>query len=228
MERFKIREILLANGFQLKEQEGRGPDLHEYVYQAAEALVAAEQLNWCRPGGFGPQDTIFLGDGTMSAEAYRRGMEAGEGEGRRLFKLCVAHGAGPGNVRQWLENKLAETGSPKFHGPMILEYPGDVFVVFDGTDDGFSILGARRSLEEAKKLDAWHGRIENEGPNAEDPMGFENAAALKKVLERMWWNGFNNGKGQATAGHSAGYEQEDCASAVEGYINSRLGKKPHD
>lgn len=236
MERSKIREIMLANGFQLKEQEGREPDLHEYVYQAAEALVAAEQLNWYRPEGFGPKDTIFLGTGTMCAEAYRRGIEAGKdqsyegfaGQGRRLFELCVEHGANPGHVKQWLETKLAETGSPKFHGPLILEYPADVFVVFDGTDDGSSLLGARRSLEEAKRLDAWHTRIENEGPNADDPMGFENAAALKKVLEQIWWNGFNNGKGQATAGHSAGYEHADCASAVDGYIVSRLGKRSHD
>lgn len=200
MERSKIREIMLANGFQLKEQEGREPDLHEYVYQAAEAMLQAHA------------DEMF---------------EGFAGQGRRLFELCVQHGANPGHVKQWLETKLAETGSPKFHGPMILEYPHDVFVVFDGTDDGSSILGARRSLEEAKRLEAWHARIENEGPNADDPMGFENAAALKKVLKDIWWNGYQNGEGQSTAGHNAGYQHQDCESAVDHYIVGRLGKRNH-
>lgn len=201
MDRTKIKEILLANGFSLKPQEGREPDLHEYVYQAVEAVIK---------------------------EGFEYVYEGFAGQGRRLFELCVEHGANPGHVKQWLETKLAETGSPKFHGPLILEYPHDVFVVFDGTDDGSSILGARRSLEEAKRLEAWHTRIENEGPNADDPMGFENAAALKKVLEQIWWSGFNCGNGQVTAGHNRGYEHTDCASAVDGYIVGRLGKRSHD
>lgn len=201
MDRTKIKEILLANGFQLKPQEGREDDLHEYVYEAVKRVLQVQ-----------------------AAELF----EGFAGQGRRLFELCVQHGANPGHVKQWLETKLAETGSPKFHGPLILEYPADVFVVFDGTDDGCSILGARRSLEEAKRLDAWHARIENEGPNADDPMGFENAAALKKVLEQIWWNGFNCGNGQVTAGHNRGYEHQDCASAVDSYIVSRLGKRSHD
>ena len=41
---------------------------------------------------------------------------------------------------------------PTFHDKHILEYDGDVFVVFDPTDDGSSILGACRTLEEAKLM----------------------------------------------------------------------------
>ncbi len=201
MDREKIKEIFLASGFKLKEQDGGDMDLNAYVYLAAERLLQVQ-----------------------AGDMY----EGFAGQGRRLFDTCVKHGALPGNVHHWLLAKLAETGTPIFHGPMILEYPSNVFVLFDGTDDGSSILGAYRSLPQAQEAEAFYGRMENEGPGPEDPMGFENAAALRKVLEAMWWSGFNNGKGQDTAGHSAGYAHEDCASAVDGYIAGRLGKKAHD
>ena len=41
---------------------------------------------------------------------------------------------------------------PQYHGNWILEYPGDVFVVFDPTTDGSDILGAARTLEEAEAI----------------------------------------------------------------------------
>ncbi len=158
MDREKIKEIILASSIKLKEQDGGDMDLNAYVYLAAERLLQVQ-----------------------AGDMY----EGFAGQGRRLFDTCVKYGALPGNVHHWLLAKLAETGSPIFHGPMILEYPSDVFVLFDGTDDGSSILGAYRSLPQARKAEAFYGRMENEGPGPEDPMGFENAAALRKVLEAM-------------------------------------------
>lgn len=146
-------------------------------------------------------------------------------QGRRLYQLCVERGAVPGSVLSWLKGKLDETCTPIRHNAMLYEYPGDVFVLFDGTDDGCSILGAYRSLKEALARQAFYARMENEGPNANDPMGFENAAALQAVLKDIWWKGFNNGRGQATAGHNAGYEHVDCVTDVDGYIAGRLGRK---
>lgn len=148
-----------------------------------------------------------------------------EGQGRRLYQLCVERGAAPGQVLHWLRAKLEEKAAPIFHGPMILEYPGEVFVLFDGTDDGSTILGAYRTLEYTRQREAFYARMENEGPGPDDPMGFENAAALQAVLKDIWWKGFNNGRGQTYAGHNAGYEHVDCATDVDGYITGRLGRK---
>ena len=39
-----------------------------------------------------------------------------------------------------------------FHGQWIIEYPGDVFVVFDPMTDGSGILGATRYLKDAYKM----------------------------------------------------------------------------
>lgn len=38
------------------------------------------------------------------------------------------------------------------HGNWIVEYPGDVFVVFDPTTDGAHILGACRTLDQANQM----------------------------------------------------------------------------
>jgi hypothetical protein len=35
--------------------------------------------------------------------------EVNRNEGRRLFSLCVSHGATPGNVLEWLRNKLDDS-----------------------------------------------------------------------------------------------------------------------
>lgn len=200
MDHQRIKEIFLAAGFKLKEQDGGDMDLNAYVYTAAENLLREQ-----------------------AGDMY----EGFAGQGRRLFDTCVQHGALPGNVHQWLKAKLAETCSPKFHGSMILEYPSDVFVLFDGTDDGSSILGAYRSLQQAQERQAFYARMENEGPGPDDPICFPNIKALQQVLTRIWWDGFNNGKGQATAGHSAGYEHVDCTSAVDAAILD-LRKPAHD
>lgn len=40
----------------------------------------------------------------------------------------------------------------KIHERYIQEYPGEVFVLFDPTDGGSSIIGAYRSLDEAKRV----------------------------------------------------------------------------
>lgn len=46
--------------------------------------------------------------------------------------------------------ELMATGGMKHHGQWIVEYPGEVFVVFDPMSDGCYILGAFRRLEDAQ------------------------------------------------------------------------------
>lgn len=146
-------------------------------------------------------------------------------QGRRLYQLCVERGAAPGQTLKWLKDRLDENHTPIRHNAMLYEYPGSIFVLFDGTDDGCSIHGAYRSLDEALKRQAFYARMENEGPNAYDPIGFENADALQTVLKEIWWKGFNNGRGQVYAGHNQGYEHVDCTTDVDGYIVGKLGRK---
>jgi len=139
-----------------------------------------------------------------------RAYEGHEGCGRRLFQECVSRGAGPGHVLQWLKDKLDDNVVPIRHNSMLYEYPNDVFVLFDGTDDGSSIIGAYRSLKIAQERQAFYARMENEGPGPNDPVGFSNSQALQDVLKKAWWKGYENGNSQATMGHSAGYQDADC------------------
>lgn len=44
MTRQQIRELALANGFKLKEQEDGYQDLNEYVYTFAKALIEADRI----------------------------------------------------------------------------------------------------------------------------------------------------------------------------------------
>jgi hypothetical protein len=64
-----------------------------------------------------------------------------------------------GETREWREiTRFAELvlqkfgNMPKHHGSWIVEYPGDVFVVFDPTTDGAGILGASRNISGANKI----------------------------------------------------------------------------
>ena len=167
----------------------------------------------------------FAGEMVKVLDDQVLAFEGFDQQGRRLFQECVRRGAAPGNVLQWLKGKLDENVVPIRHNSMLYEYPHDVFVLFDGTDDGSSIIGAYRSLKIAQERQAFYARMENEGPNANDPIGFKNAAELQEVLKDIWWKGFKNGQGQRTAGHNAGYEHVDCVSDADGYIATRLGRK---
>lgn len=51
-------------------------------------------------------------------------------------------------VNENLRNRLDQF--VKHHGQWIVEYPGEVFVVFDPMSDGCYILGAFRRLEDAQ------------------------------------------------------------------------------
>jgi hypothetical protein len=55
-------------------------------------------------------------------------------------------------VEAAMKSKEPTTYTVTFHDKFIHEYEGDVFVVFDPTDDGSSIMGACRTLEEAQAL----------------------------------------------------------------------------
>jgi hypothetical protein len=56
----------------------------------------------------------------------------------------------------WMADRISELEdqvwrlTPKSHGKWIFEYPEEVFVVFDPTDDGSNIITACRTLAQAE------------------------------------------------------------------------------
>lgn len=91
-------------------------------------------------------------------------------------------------ARRWQQQQ------PKEHGRWILEYPGNIFVVFGGDTDGSEILGAARTLKEAQQIESVHIKnLSTEGMGKETFTGI--AASMRSLQEKIhdgnvnagWW-----------------------------------------
>lgn len=87
---------------------------------------------------------IFKDSETLLSEGWKNPLFSIE------TRLQIADGAVAfeRRVNDNLRKRLASF--EKHHGQWIVEYPGDVFVVFDPMTDGSDILGAFRRLEDAQ------------------------------------------------------------------------------
>ena len=65
---------------------------------------------------------------------------------------CETARKGAGRPADVFIKAIEENTHWKLHGKHIIEYPGDVFVVFDPTTGGAHIAGASRTIEEAIRI----------------------------------------------------------------------------